>query len=107
MRSLNCTGEQRPHRYHGNKTLVTSMVEEEMKRYPLPHVQLPLPRDTISLLRWVQAWQAESVPWLWQPPRKPAARGSRDDLMVSSWMLGPDLCFTPAHDRLPGTLLVC
>lgn len=34
-------------------------------------------------------------------------RSSRDDVVVSFWMLVPDLCFIPAHDRLSGTLLVC
>lgn len=56
MRSLNCADEQRPRRYHGNKSLVTSTVEDEMKPYPLPRVQLSLPRDTISVLPWVQDW---------------------------------------------------
>lgn len=48
-----------------------------------------------------------SLAWLWQLPREPAARGSGDNLVVSSWTLGPDLCFRPADDRLPGTILVC
>lgn len=56
---------------------------------------------------WVQAWLTELVPWLRQLPRKPAVRGSGDDLVVSSWTLGPDFCSIPAHDGLPGSLLVC
>lgn len=34
-------------------------------------------------------------------------RSSRDDVVMFFWMLVPDLCVIPAHDRLPGTLLVC
>lgn len=94
MRSLSCTDEQRPHRYERNMNPVTSMAEDKTELHPLPRVQFLLSKGIISLLPWVQAWQVESVPWLWQLPRKPGARGCGDDLVVSSWTLDPDLFHT-------------
>lgn len=69
MRSLNCTDEQRPRRYHRNKSLVASMVEDEMKLYPLPCVQLSLPRHHFCVTL------GASLAWLWQLPVEPAVRG--------------------------------
>lgn len=75
-------------------SLVTSMAEDEMELHLLPRVQFLLTRGMISVLPWVQAWQVESAPWLWQLPRKLGARRSREDLVVSSWTLDPDLFHT-------------
>lgn len=71
MRSLNCTDEQRPHRYQRNMSLVTSMAEDETELHLLPCVQFLLTRGMIfvslgaSLAGGVSALALATTPETW------------------------------------------
>lgn len=85
---------------------VTSMAEDEMELHSWPRPAPPLQGHNFCVTLGASLAGAVSALAL-ATTQKLGARGSGDDLVVSSWTLDPDLCFLPACDKLPGTVLVC